>query len=155
MYSLQRLLAPDCTQAKLSASSRKRVLEHASDVLAERYDLDAREILDALLTRERLGSTALGDGVAIPHCRLATCPGAIGALISLDEGVDYDAPDEAPVDLLFVLIVPQDAAEEHLQILSQLARLFIDDNNRTTLRGAASHLALFEAMQRLSQGEAA
>ena len=155
MLSLQNLLTLDCTQANLSASSRKRVLEEASELLAGHYALDARGILDALLARERLGSTALGDGVAIPHCRLAGCAAPIGALLTLAEGIDYDAPDEVPVDLLFVLLVPEDAAEEHLQILATLARLFIDGGNRTALRGADDPQALFETMLRLGRGEAA
>ncbi len=154
MVSLQRILALDCTRAKLTASSRKRALEHASEILASHYGLNARLVLEQLLARERLGSTALGDGVAIPHCRFEDCDSAIGALLSLDTAIDYDAPDDNKVDLLFVLLVPTDAASEHLQILSELAGLFINASNREMLRSATSNESLHASLLQLCHGNA-
>ena len=104
---------------------------------------------------ERLGSTALGEGVALPHCRLDACQEPIAALLTLASPIDYDAPDDDPVDLVFALIVPKAAADEHLSILSNLAELLIDDSNREALRGAASHEDLFRAINDLTRGRAA
>ncbi|MCW8883617.1 MAG: PTS IIA-like nitrogen regulatory protein PtsN [Motiliproteus sp.] len=116
-------------------SSKKRVLENASQILSETVDsLDAEEIFTGLISRERLGSTGLGDGIAIPHCRLENCQGTTGALVKLPEPIDFDAIDGNPVDLLFILIVPAEATEQHLQILASLAELFSQEEVRSALR---------------------
>jgi PTS system nitrogen regulatory IIA component len=116
-------------------SSKKRLLEMLADMLATANpELTASSILESLLHRERLGSTGIGHGVAIPHGRLAGIDQAFGALITLNEGVDYDAPDHQPVDLLFALIVPEQSTEEHLQILATLAQSFSDKETSSKLR---------------------
>lgn len=147
--SLLPLLKPERTRSRVSCTSRKRALEHACEILAGSNDLNARNVLDALLAREKLGSTALGEGVAIPHCRLEGCEAPLGVLLTLDEPVDYDAPDDIHVDLLFVLVVPESADDQHLQLLSQLATILIESEHRATLRQAQDHLTLFECMQGL------
>lgn len=149
--ALSRLLSADRTSARVAASSRKRALEHGCEILAGSNELNARSVLDALLARERLGSTALGEGVAIPHCRLEECKAPVGVLLTLDKGVDYNAPDDLDVDLLFILVVPDNAADEHLQVLSQLANILIKDANRTALRQANDSLTLFETMLSFDQ----
>lgn len=149
--AIHALLSLERTRAKVAASSRKRALEHGCETLAGCNDMNARTVLDALLAREKLGSTALGDGIAIPHCRLADCTAPIGVLLSLADGVDYLAPDDEPVDLLFILVVPENANEAHLQILSALAGLLIEPDNRAQLRDARDNLTLFETLQRLSR----
>lgn len=148
--SILPLLSPDRTRANISVSSRKRALEHACEILAGCNDLNARQVLDALLTREKLGSTALGDGVAIPHCRLEDCTAPVGVLLTLDQPIDYDAPDDKHVDLLFALVVPKNADDEHLKILSQLAGILVLPENRDALRQAQDHQTLFEHMQTLA-----
>ena len=150
-FALPRLLSADRTRARVTASSRKRALEHGCEILAGCNDLDARSVLDALLARERLGSTALGEGVAIPHCRLTDCKAPVGVLVTLAEPVDYNAPDDGDVDLLFILVVPDDAADEHLQLLSLLAGLLIEEDHRKALRAARDHLTLFETMMHISR----
>jgi len=147
--SLLPLLSLERTSAKVSCTSRKRALEYACEILVGSNDLNARNVLDALLAREKLGSTALGEGVAIPHCRLPGCQAPLGVLLSLDEAVDYDAPDDIYVDLLFVLVVPESSDDQHLQLLSQLASILIEADHRVTLRQAHDHLTLFESMQKL------
>lgn len=147
LTSVHRLLSLETTRAKVEASSRKRALEHGCEILAGSNALDARQVLDALLARERLGSTALGDGVAIPHCRLLDCKAPVGVLLTLAKPVDYNAPDDGEVDLLFILVVPESASDEHLQILSQLAAILIEADNRNALRAARDHLTLFETMR--------
>ncbi len=143
---LKRLLTADRTRARISASSRKRALEYGCEILAGSNDLNARAVLDALLARERLGSTALGEGVAIPHCRFEDCKAPVGVLLTLAQPVDYNAPDDGDVDLLFILVVPEDTTDEHLQILSKLAGILIKAESRQALRDARDHLTLFETM---------
>ena len=101
------------------------------------------EMFEHLLTRERLGSTGLGEGIAIPHCRI-DCPRPMAALLRLETPVDFDAPDDAPVDLLFVLIVPPGETSAHLTTLAALARLFQSADNRAALRAGASDAELYD-----------
>ena len=98
---------------------------------------------DCLLSRERLGSTGLGSGIAIPHGRLPQGKKTLAAFIQLQEAVDYDASDKLPVDLLFALIVPEESTDEHLQILSTLAEKFSEQNMLQQLRSATSSDELF------------
>lgn len=120
------------------AASRKRVLDVAADALAEAQPkISARALSSALMERERLGSTALGEGVAIPHCRLE-CPRMLGGLLSLAQPVDFDAADGRPVDLLFILVAPKHEPSAHLQALARLAAIFGDADERAWMRGALS-----------------
>lgn len=96
--------------------------------------LSDMQILDALISRERLGSTGLGHGVGLPHSRLANIEEPIAAFVTLDKGVDYESVDGQPVDLVLGLLVPEDCNDEHLKILAQLARRFSDEALRGTLR---------------------
>ncbi|SEQ26994.1 PTS system, nitrogen regulatory IIA component [Ectothiorhodospira magna] len=131
------LLAPERVTCLPDVSSKKRVLEMLGEMLASHLPrLTQGEIFDSLLARERLGSTGLGHGVAIPHGRLAGADTACAALIKLERGVDYDAPDSEPVDILFALVVPAECTDEHLQILALLARLFSDPETLAQLRSA-------------------
>jgi PTS system nitrogen regulatory IIA component len=145
MINIHSVLDPDCTRVGVDANSRKRLLEFASDLLAEKHGLSARNLFDELMNRERLGSTGLGDGVAIPHCRIP-CTQIHGACLTLANPVDYDAMDGEPVDLLFVLLVPPDEQAAHLELLAELARLFGDVNNRSDLRSAKTDEELFELL---------
>ena len=151
---IRSILEPDCTRAGVAASSRKRLLHYASDLLAEQYDLPARTLFDELMNRERLGSTGLGEGVAIPHCRLP-CEAIHAAFLTLQEPVDYDAADGEPVDLVFVLIVPISENKAHLEILADLARLFGSPDNRASLRSATTDDELFERLTGLLASQAA
>jgi len=106
------------------------------------------------MSRERLGSTGLGEGVAIPHCRLP-CSRIHAACLTLAAPVDYDAADGAPVDLVFVLIVPPEETSAHLEVLAALARLYGSAENRNRLRAAASDKELFEMFTGLLASQAA
>jgi len=143
------ILTPARTQAGIAATSKKRVLEHAAKAVEKAVGASdlAGAVFDALLARERLGSTALGEGVAVPHCRLAGCTQTIGLLLRLADGIDFDAPDGKPVDLLFVLVVPQEATDEHLQLLGRIAGMFNDPATRNGLRAAQSAEELYERVQ--------
>jgi len=117
------------------AASKKRVLERVGELLATSApNLSPEEIFEQLLERERLGSTGLGHGVALPHARLKGINQACGVLVRLEAGVDYDAIDGQPVDLVFGLLVPHDATQEHLQLLAKLAALFSKESFRNQLR---------------------
>lgn len=133
------LLTPDRIACDVIASSRKRVLEHLSALIANSNDaFIAAEIFDSLIARERLGSTGLGHGIAIPHGRIKNSSETIGAFIKLQQGIDYDAIDNQPVDLFFALLVPENSTDEHLQLLSQLATIFRDESLRQSLRESNS-----------------
>jgi len=146
MFDLTQILTPECTLVDVQAGSKKKLLETASELLAEHYvTLQADELLDALMVRERLGSTALGHGVAIPHCRLPGPSMAIGALLRLATPIDFDAPDDAPIDIAFVLVVPAEARDDHLEILSHLARGFSEEACRKRLRAAPDGWGMYQA----------
>ena len=143
------LLEPACVRAHAPAQSRKRALEIAAGLLAARHPgLAERALLEEFLKREDLGSTGIGEGVAIPHCRI-DCPAVVAALISLDAGIDYEAIDDQPVDLLFVLVVPTAETDAHLNLLATLAGIFSEASNRRSLRAETDDLALWERMQEL------
>ncbi|HEY5679731.1 MAG TPA: PTS sugar transporter subunit IIA [Pseudomonadales bacterium] len=155
MPDITTILRPDCTRASVEAPSRKRALEAAADLVAKHHpDLSARKLFDELMARERLGSTGLGDGVAIPHCRIP-CEQITGALLHLREAVDYESMDDEPVDLLFVLAVPPEETTAHLDLLAALARIFGDPENRRRLRSSATDEALYQELVGLFSSQAA
>jgi PTS system nitrogen regulatory IIA component len=154
MIDIQSILDRSCVRAHIDANSRKRVLEYASDLLGEHYDLPARTVFDELMSRERLGSTGLGEGVAIPHCRIE-CSQIRAACLTLSNPVDYEAVDEKPVDLIFILLVPVDENAAHLQLLAELARLFGNEDNRKQLRATETDHDLFELLGGLLASQAA
>ncbi len=143
---LNHTLVRELTFHDLEGSSKKRILENASELIAAQVDsLEAEDIFTGLITRERLGSTGIGEGIAIPHCRIESCTKAVGALIKLPEPVDFDAIDGRPVDLLFVLLVPAEAHEAHLNTLAGLAELFSQENFRNALRRSTDAQELYDA----------
>jgi len=121
----------------------------ASEEEAESPDVSDMDILDALISRERLGSTGIGHGVALPHSRLDVVDAPLAALITLNDGVDFESSDGEAVDLVLGLLVPRDCNDEHLQILANLARRFNDADFRETLRDHDSGDELFAHLQRL------
>jgi len=136
---LADILTPERVRCNADASSKKKALEMLSDLMASAPDMpDARVVADRLLSREKLGSTALGHGVAIPHGRCSNISTAVAAFLSLSNGVDFDAPDGKPVDLLVGLLVPEECTDGHLQLLAQLAELFSQPEIRERLRGPVS-----------------
>ena len=137
----------------VEAASKKRVLEQLGQRLAESVpELTQDLVFDALLERERLGSTGLGKGIALPHARMAQVKHAIGACIKLNKGVDFDAIDSEPVDLAFAMLVPEQATDEHLQLLATLARMFSDDNFCAELRQSETDQAMFQLIFRQEAG---
>lgn len=133
MNRISRLLGPSTVQIDVAVSSKKRLFEQASLLFENSHRLERSKVFDALFARERLGSTGLGHGVAIPHGRIRSLKEAIAAVVRLQEPIPFDAPDEQNVRLFVFLLVPENANEEHLEILSELAELLSDDDVRSKL----------------------
>ncbi|MFS2122519.1 PTS IIA-like nitrogen regulatory protein PtsN [Pseudomonas sp. Pseusp97] len=139
MIRLEQILTPGRSLVNVPGGSKKRVLEQIASLVArELPGFDSQDIFDSLVARERLGSTGFGNGIAIPHCRLTGCQSPISAILHLDHPVDFDALDGAPVDLVFVLLVPEAATEEHLELLRQIASMLDRSDVRDRLRHAAN-----------------
>ena len=138
MFDLAKILSPAGTAVDVEVHSRKRALEWISERLCEEHpELDAREVFSALQSRERLGSTGLGEGVAIPHCR-TSFTSICGVFVRLRTPIEFDAPDGQPVDLLFGLIVPETEANEHLKVLASLSRAFADEQITARMRAVTN-----------------
>jgi len=141
------ILDPERVACGVSVGSKKRGLELLSSMIVSgQPSLNETEVFDSLLARERLGSTGVGQGVALPHGRMKNCTAVIGAFIQLAEGIDFDAMDSRPVDLLFALVVPEEATEEHLQTLAKLAGMFNSKELRDQLHAANSSAELFDLL---------
>ena len=134
MTSLDDILPVSHIILDAEISSKKRLFECVAQLFAEQSGLSQTEVFDCLIARERLGSTALGQGVAMPHGRHASVPAATGAFVRLKTPIEFDAPDNKPVSLVFVLLVPEAATSEHLQLLGHLAGLFNEKSVREALR---------------------
>ena len=119
-------LSPALIRLEDPAHSKKKVLETLADLFAANNTLKAQTVFEQLLEREKLGSTGLGKGIAVPHCRIADLDEPLACLLRTKTGVDYDAPDGTPVSLFFALLVPESATDEHLQLLSDLAHRLSD-----------------------------
>ncbi|MFS1522532.1 PTS IIA-like nitrogen regulatory protein PtsN [Microbulbifer sp. 2304DJ12-6] len=142
--TLEALLSPRLSLCHLAGSSKKKLLLNIAQAIAEQYPQhDADTIFNQLIARERLGSTGIGDGVAIPHCRLPGCRHPIGVLCTVKPAVDFDATDRQSVDLLFALLVPEDAEQQHLETLAEIAALFSDNLVRDKLRQAKTSDELY------------
>ena len=143
---LKTILSPELTFCNVQGVSKKRLLETSADLIAENVEaVDGNQIYNALLAREQLGSTGLGNGIAIPHCRVPKCQNTVGCLIKLEKAIDFDAIDGKPVDLLFYLLVPENTIEGHLEVLRNLAERFNNPAYCANLRGCGSNADLFAA----------
>lgn len=143
---LRTILSPELTFCNVQGVSKKRLLETSANLIADKVkSVDANQIYNALLAREQLGSTGLGNGIAIPHCRVPKCQNTVGCLIKLEKGIDFDAIDGKPVDLLFYLLVPENTIEGHLEVLRNLAERFNNPDYCASLRGCTSNADLYAA----------
>ena len=136
MNRLASILPPAQVLVRVDATSKKRVFEEAGLLFESLHGLSRALVTDSLFSRERLGSTGLGQGIAIPHGRIKGLKDAVGGFFRLSTPVQFDAPDGKPVSLLFVLLVPEQANEHHLQLLSELAQMFSDPAFRDELTSA-------------------
>ncbi|KGK84330.1 PTS IIA-like nitrogen regulatory protein PtsN [Pseudomonas stutzeri] len=154
MIRLESILTPGRSLVNVPGGSKKRVLEQIAKVIAQDLpDLDAQAIFESLIAREKLGSTGFGNGIAIPHCRMAGCNSPLSAVLRLEAPVDFDAIDGAPVDLLFVLLVPQAATDEHLELLRQIASMLDREDVRQRLRQAPTNDDLYQVVVDVQNGQ--
>ncbi|WP_426140175.1 PTS IIA-like nitrogen regulatory protein PtsN [Pseudomonas sp. DWP3-1-2] len=153
MIRLENILTPGRSLVNVSGGSKKRVLESIGNLIGKEVpDLDSQTVFESLVAREKLGSTGFGNGIAIPHCRLAGCSAPISAVLRLDAPVEFDAIDGAPVDLLFVLLVPEAATDEHLELLRQIASMLDRTDVRERLRSAQSSETLYQVVLDVQSG---
>jgi PTS system nitrogen regulatory IIA component len=136
MNELSDLIAPEAIVPRLSASSRRNALQALADTLAKAANIDARAIFDAVLMRERLSGTGMGDGVAIPHAPVIGVTRPIGAFARLETPQDFDALDGRAADLIFMLLSPPDKGADHLKALARVSRLLRRADVREKLRAA-------------------
>jgi len=144
MNLISKLLPPDNVIVDLDVSSKKRVFEQVGLLFENNQQVARSQVFDSLFAREKLGSTGLGQGVAIPHGRIKGLKDALGSLVRLKQPIPFDSPDGQPVGLVFVLLVPDRATDVHLQILSELAQIFSDRAFRERLLAAPDAAKLHE-----------
>ena len=141
--NLKDLISPDSVVCNADVVSKKRALELLANLLAGQVKTDKSfDIFQLLTEREKLGSTSLGHGIALPHARTNLCDHAIGVFIRTKNGIDFDSPDRQPTDLLFALMVPEHYTDEHLNILAELAGMFNNENFCQNLRSADNNAEL-------------
>lgn len=152
--TLSDLLTAEAIHAGVKASSKKQLLQRAAQEAARLSDLHEADIFSALMERERLGSTGVGNGVAIPHAKLKQADRIFGVFIQLSEPVAFESVDDRPVDLICLLIAPENAGADHLKTLARVSRLLRDEGMRRRLRGSKSADALY-ALLAQDQADAA
>ncbi len=146
---ISEILAPDRVVCNIAVNSKKAALETLAGLIASGDpEITQAEVFESLIARERLGSTGLGHGIALPHGRRKGGVHTIAAFMRLQTGIQYDAIDHKPVDLLFALLVPEASTEEHLDILSRLATMFSDQETVNRIRSGENADAVFKILAR-------
>lgn len=149
MLHIKDILTLDRTIYMVTVKSKKKALELIADTIAESVPtLSAHDVFDKLIDRERLGSTSIGHGVAIPHARLDSLESPIGCFLSLKEGIDFDAGDHPHVNMMFTLVVPTEAVIGHIELLSTVAYIFSQESFRKELKQSTSKEALYQRLIR-------
>ncbi len=143
MDNFSDLLSANAVSSTLSVSNKKQLFQKLGQIAAQAYGLDAAEVIERITERERLGSTGFGGGIAIPHAKLDTIDRVHGAVALLSEPISFDAIDEAPVDVVFMLLSPTDSGAEHLKTLARVSRLLRNERHVARIRGVRSDAALY------------
>jgi PTS system nitrogen regulatory IIA component len=144
---INQVLSLNCTKSAVQCTSKKRALELISQIAAEQTGHSSTELFECMLNREKMGSTGIGNGIAIPHARMKTeADKAVAILVQCQEPIEFDAIDNKPVDLLFALLVPDAQCKEHLKTLSSMAERLSNKQTLKQLRAAQSDEELFEIM---------
>jgi PTS system nitrogen regulatory IIA component len=148
---LSDILSLDCILCHVPSNSKKRLLEQICQLAIKKaIDIEEDELLDSLLDREKMGSTGIGNGIAIPHGRIPNSNKAIAILITTEHAIDFDAIDSRNVDVFISLFVPEDSCQEHLDTLQSIAKLFSDKKIIKTVRKCTDKQALYELIQQNS-----
>ncbi|AWN41036.1 PTS IIA-like nitrogen regulatory protein PtsN [Methylobacterium durans] len=154
--SVLEFLDPNSVMPSLRARAKKQVLQDLSAQAVRRLPaLDEREVFETLLQRERLGSTGIGDGVAIPHGKLPGLDRLFGLVARLERPVDFEALDGQPVDIAFLLLAPEGAGADHLKALAQVARILREPGMLERIRAARDASALYALLTHTSASQAA
>jgi len=145
------LLVAEAVLTDISVANKKQLFQKLGQIAHEVYGLDVVEVIERLTERERLGSTGFGGGIAIPHAKLDGLERVRGVVVLLAQPIAFDAIDEAPVDVVFMLLSPTDSGAEHLKTLARVSRLLRNETQLARIRGVRSQAALFAL---LASGEA-
>jgi len=151
MNDFRDLVVTEAVKAGVAISNKKQIFQLLGEIAAEAYGVPAAEVVERLTERERLGSTGFGNGIAIPHAKLDSIDAVRGTVLLLAEPVAFDAVDDVPVDVVFMLLSPADSGAEHLKMLARVSRFLRNEAQVKRLRGARSDAALHVM---LSGGEA-
>ena len=144
---ISEIIKPESVLCDVNTGSKKAVLEILAELIVNADPgLTQAEVFGSLLAREKLGSTGLGKGIALPHGRLKQSAKTLGAFVRLQSAVAYDSIDGVPVDLLFALVVPEQSTQEHLDILAKLAELFSDDGNLEKIRTGTASADIYDIL---------
>ena len=155
MMKISDVLTPEMSLCDLKWSSKKKVFENLAQFISQNLEGDtdrAEALLQSMVARERLGSTGIGKGVAVPHCRVTGITRVYGCIIKLNFSIDYDALDQQPVDLIFALVVPDEHNDDHLKTLSCVTRILQSSSSREKLRACRNNQQLFNTLIKLEQG---
>src|ERR1700680_4273334 len=152
---IKELLSPEAVVPHLKAVSKKQLLQELALRAGALTGVPERRIYETLIERERLGSTGMGQGIAIPHGRFATLERITGMFVHLDAPIDYDATDDQPVDLVFLLLVPEGAGADHLKALARVSRLLRNQSVCEKLRAAPHAATLYALLTEPSAAQAA
>ncbi len=146
--TLQEILTLDCTECAVPASSKKRVLEKLCKLVANEIgEADSSALLESLLNREKMGSTGIGNGIAIPHGKLVDTNKAVAVVLTTEQAINFDAIDNRPVDIFICLFVPQDHTQAHLETLQSIAKLFSERKIAKQVRKCTNKQDLFNLIQ--------
>lgn len=143
---LSEILSLDCTKSAVQCTSKKRALEMISEIVATHTGQNPTELFECMLSREKLGSTGIGNGIAIPHARMQSTDKAVAVLLQCESPIEFDSIDNRPVDLLFALLVPDAQCKEHLKTLSSMAERLNNKQVLKQLRKAKSDQELYDIM---------
>lgn len=152
---LSDILASDSIVPSLKASSKKQALQELSQTAGQLTGLPARDIFEVLLQRERLGSTGLGQGIAIPHGKMAQLDQLYGIFARLNQPIDFESVDDQPVDLIFLLLAPESAGADHLKALAKVSRVLRDGQTVSKLRGSTNPDAIYSILTEPATSHAA
>tara|TARA_R110001583_G_C5641917_1_gene407932 strand:- start:2178 stop:2621 length:444 start_codon:yes stop_codon:yes gene_type:complete len=143
---ISALLNKDSVFCKTTCTSKKGALEKISLIAAEKLNLDAQELFESLIAREKIGSTGVGSGIAIPHIKISSDLPATAVFLQCESGIDYDSYDGNKVDILFAIFVPEDLCKEYLSALSEISQKLLDKQFLRQLRSAQNNEELFELL---------
>lgn len=144
---IKNILHPDCTLCAVQGSSKKRILELISQIANKHLiDVDQATILASLMCREKMGSTGIGNGIALPHARLQDINEVLAILVTCKPAIHYESIDDAPVDIFFAILVPEEQGEKHLQTLSIIAKKLNDKETLKKIRNASTDQELFQVI---------